>query len=151
MERSVSELEEEIDQLERAIELFKGRIQQAEWLTAMLDRAKAPHPRFPLWEWEHKNIASEASRIRVTKVLNELYRRIIGTWKPDPKSNREIPGVSSERLYIPRPPTILEVYQLVMAAAGFTTNAQVVELFHMYKLNGADDELTQFVLSAADQ
>lgn len=150
-ERSLSELEAEIAQLTQAIERFKARIEHAQWLTATLDRAKASHPRFQVWEWVNKNITSEDAFIRVRRVLSELRARISGEWKADSEYNREIPGVPSELLYLARPPTILEVYQLVKAAAGFTTNAQVVELFHAYKANGADDELTRFVLSAADQ
>lgn len=150
-ERSLSELEAEIAQLTQAIEQFKVRIEHAQWLAGTLDRAKASHPRFQVWEWESKNIASEDARLRVRRVLNELRARICGDWKPSSEMNREIPGVPSELLYLARPPTIDEIYLLVRAAGGFSTNAQVVELFHAYKANGADDQLTRFVLSAADQ
>jgi hypothetical protein len=150
-ERSIGELEEEIARLTRAIEHFKARIEHAQWLTATLDRAKASHPRFQVWEWEHKNITSAEASLRVRRVLGELRARICGTWEPCTELKREIPGVPLELLYVARPPTIDEVYLLVRAAAGFTTNAQVVELFYAYKANGGDDELTQFVLSAVDR
>lgn len=150
-ERSLSELEAEIAHLTRAIEGFKTRIEHAKWLTATLDRAKASHPRFQAWEWLHKNVTSEDAFVHLRRVLGVLTSRILGEWKANPELNREIPGVPSDLLYVARPPTIQEVYLLVRAAAGFSTNAQVVELFHAYKANGADDALTQFVISAADQ
>lgn len=149
--RSIGELEEELARLTQAIEKFKARIEHAQWLTATLDRAKGSHPRFQFWEWEHKNMTSAAVSSSVRRVLWELRARICGTWEPSTELKREIPGVPLELLYVARPPTIDEVYLLVKAAAGFTTNAQVVELFYAYKANGADDELTRFVLSAPDR
>ncbi len=148
MERTIDELKQEVARLEQAIEVFKGRIEQALWLTTMLDRAKAPHPRFSVWEWEHKNLPTEAARRRVDRVLGTLYLRMTGEWKRDPESDRDIPGVPSDLLYIERPPTIHEIYQLVKSAAGFSTNAQVVELFHV--IRGMYPALTHFVLTAAD-
>ncbi len=100
-QRSIGELKEEVARLEQAVEGFERRIEQARWINAMLDRAKAPHPRFSFWEWAHKNFPSETVQRRVERVIGELYVRVLGTWEPDPETDRDIPGVPLELLYAP--------------------------------------------------
>jgi hypothetical protein len=149
MDRTIAELKEDVARLERAIDTFKGRVEQARWLTAMLERAKAPHPRFPFWEWEHRNLATEAARRRVDQVRTHLHFRLIGAWEFD-ESCKDILGVPSELLYVARPPTVEEVFTLIKAAGGFSTNEKVIEMFQVMKANGYKSELIDLVLSAVD-
>jgi hypothetical protein len=147
MKRSVAELSEEVVQLERRIEILKDRIERARWLTMMLERAKAPHPRFPFWEWELKNFPTETVRRNVRQVCFQLSLRLAGTWELD-ETCKDIPGVPSDQLYQARPPTVDEVYGLIKAAAGVSSNAKVTEMFVVMRTNEYQSKLIDFVLSA---
>lgn len=147
MTRNLTDLKEEVAILERRIAMFKERIERARWLTEMLVQAKAPHPRFPFWEWEFRNFPTDTVRRNVDRVLMHLSWRLDGTWEYD-ETCKEIPGVSSDELYQARPPTVDEVYELVKAAAGFTSNAKVTEMFVIMRINGYQNKLIEFVLAA---
>ncbi len=147
MTRSLADLKQEVTDLERRIVLFQERIEQAKWLTEMLVQAKAAHPRFPFWEWEFRNFRTDTVRRNVDRVLTHLTWRLDGTWEFD-ESCKEIPGVSSDELYQSRPPTMDEIYAFVRAAAGFTSNAKVTEMFVVMRMNGYQNKLIDFVLGA---
>ncbi|MBK9266791.1 MAG: hypothetical protein IPM54_44285 [Polyangiaceae bacterium] len=102
MERSISELKEEISGLERAIEVFESRIAEVRWLVAMLEKAKATKPGFAFWEWEHRNLASKAASERLGDVLAALDARVAGQWEQGDRW-QDVPGVPSEILYVERP------------------------------------------------
>jgi hypothetical protein len=148
--RSIDELHNEVIQLERLVERFEKRIALARWQFSMLDRAKASHSRFLDWEWEHRNIRTEAQSRRLAHVLGELNARVSGHWRPDPDSNKPIPGIPSETFYSPNPPTVADVYQVVKVVAEFPSNAKVVEMFHVLQAKGSYTALTSFVLDAVD-
>lgn len=145
MERSIDELKEQIAQIERRIEIVKKRVERAQWLSAMLVRAKASHPRFPFREWEHRQFSNGRIRRNVDRVVTVLNFRLIQQDFAD--FRKDIPGVPSEQLYQPCPPTVDEVYSLVKAAAGFTSDAQVAEMFAIMRINGYPDALIDFALS----
>lgn len=147
----VDELRDEVNRLEKHVERFEQRIALVRWQFSMLDRAKASHSRFLDWEWEHRNIRTETQSRRLAHVLGELNSRVLGQWQPDPESNKPIPGISSEALYSPSLPTVMEVYEMVKAVAGFSTNAKVVEMFHVLQAKGAYAALTAFVLGGVDR
>lgn len=148
---SIDDLRNEVSLLEKQVDKFEKRIAHARWQFAMLDRAKASHSRFLDWEWEHRNIRTETSSRRLAFVLGELNARVSGRWQPDPDSNKPIPGVPSEILYSPNPPTVLEVYQVIKAVTEFPNNAKVVEMFHVLQAKGAYPALTSFVLGFVDR
>lgn len=148
---SIEDLRHEVQQLEQSVVRFEERIARARWLFSMLDRAKASHPRFLDWEWEHRNIRSESQSRRLAHVLGELNARVSGHWQPHPESNKPIPGLPTEMLYSPNQPTMAEVYTIVKAVAGFSTNANVVEMFHVLRVKGAYTALTAFVLGVVDR
>lgn len=147
MMRGLVELQEEVADLERRIAIMKERVERARWLTEMLGRAKAPHPRFPYWEWEFRNFPTDSVRRNVDRVITHLSWRLEGTWEFD-ETCKDIPGVSSEELYQARPPTVDEVYALIKAATGFTSNAKVTEMFVVMRMNEYQNKLIDFVLSA---
>lgn len=147
MTRSLADLKLEVADLERGIAILQERVDRARWLTEMLVQAKAPHPRFPFWEWEFRNFPSDTARRNVDRVITHLSWRLDGTWEFD-ETCKEIPGVSSDELYQARPPTVDEVYALVRAAAGFTSNAKVTEMFVVMRMNGYQSKLVDFVLTA---
>jgi hypothetical protein len=146
MTRSLTDLREEAADLERRIAIFQERVERARWLTEMLTQAKAPHPRFPFWEWEFRNFPTDTVRRNVARVITHLSWRLDGTWEFD-ETCKEIPGVSSDELYQARPPTVDEVYALIKAAAGFTSNAKVTEMFVIMRMNEYRSNLIDFVLS----
>jgi hypothetical protein len=145
MERNVAELREQVALLERRIEKFKERVAHARWQTAMLVRAKAPHPRYPFWEWEHRTFIDGTTRQNVSRVVDHLFLRLKGQWEFD-TSCKDIPGIVSAELYQPRPPTREEVFAFIKTAAGFTSNAQVLEMFAVMRLNGYRLPLIEFML-----
>jgi len=149
--RSVDELRNEVSQLELLVERFEKRIALARWQFSMLDRAKASHSRFLEWEWEHRNIRTEAQSRSLAHVLGELNARVVGNWHPDPDSNKPVPGITAEILYSPNVPTVAEVYEIIKSVAGFSTNAKVVEMFHVLQAKGSYAALTSFVLDAVDR
>lgn len=146
MERNVAELREQVALLERRIEKFKKRVAHLRWQTAMLVRAKASHPRYPVWEWEHRTFIDGTTRQNVSRVVDHLFLRLKGQWEFD-TSCKDIPGIVSEELYQPRPPTVDEVYKFVKIAGGFTSNAQVTEMFIMMRMNNYQNPLIDFVLN----
>lgn len=148
---SIDDLRTEVSHLEKQVDLFEKRIAHARWQFAMLDRAKASHSRFLDWEWEHKNIRTETSSRRLAHVLGELNARVSGHWQPDPDSNKPIPGIPSELLYSPNPPTVPEIYRVIKAVTEFPNNAKVVEMFHVLQAKGAYPALTSFVLGVVDR
>ncbi|MBK9266490.1 MAG: hypothetical protein IPM54_42720 [Polyangiaceae bacterium] len=148
---SLDELRNEVSRLERLVVRFEERIALVRWQFTMLDRAKASHSRFLDWEWEHRNIRTEAQSRRLAHVLGELNARVLGNWRPDPDSNNPIPDVASDTLYSPSAPTVAEVYDIVKAVAGFSTNAKVVEMFHVLQAKGSYPALTALVLAAVDR
>lgn len=147
MERSISELKEEISGLERAIEVFESGIAEVRWLVAMLEKAKATKPGFAFWEWEHRNLASKAASERLGDVLAALDARVAGQWEQGDRW-QDVPGVPSEILYVERPPTIPEVYQLVKAAAGLSSNVQVIEVFYSLKEKPVYSDITNYFWAA---
>ncbi len=147
MERSISELKEKIAGLERAIELFESRVAEGRWLVAMLQKTKAPNAGFAFWEWEHRSLASKTASDRLGNVLDVLDARVAGQWEKGERW-QEVPGVPSALLYVERPPTILEVYQLVKAAAGLSSNAQVVEMFCRLKEKPVHSAITEYFWAA---
>ena len=149
--RSIDELRNDVSQLELLVERFEKRIALARWQFSMLDRAKASHSRFLDWEWEHRNIRTEAQSRRLAFILGELNARVSGHWRPDPASNKPIPGITSETFYSPNAPTVAEVYQVVKAVTEFPSNAKVVEMFHVLQAKGSYAALTSFVLDAVDR
>jgi hypothetical protein len=149
--RSIDELRNEVSQLECLVVRFEQRIALARWQFSMLDLAKASHSRFLDWEWEHRNIRTEAQSRRLAHVLGELNARVLGNWHPDPDCNKPILGISAEILYSPSVPTVAEVYEIIKVATGFSTNAKVVEMFHVLQAKGAYVPLTSFVLSTVDR
>jgi hypothetical protein len=148
MMRSLTDLQEEAADLERRIAIFKERVERARWLTEMLVQAKAPHPRFPFWEWEFRNFPTDTVRRNVDRVITHLSWRLEGTWELD-ETCKEIPGVSSDELYQARPPTVDELYALIRAAAGFTSNAKVTEMFVIMRLSEYQNKVVEFVLAEA--
>lgn len=142
---SIEELKQKVAVLEQRIAVFKERVERARWLSEMLVRAKAPHPRFPYWEWEFRNIHRQSVKINLLRVTHTLSERFVGTWEFD-TSCKDIPGIISAELYQPRPPTREEVFAFVKAAAGFTSNAQVLEMFAVMRLNGYRLPLIEFML-----
>lgn len=146
MEESIDDLKEKVDQLECRIALFQERVERARWLTVMLVRAKESHPRYPFWEWEHRHFPHGTVRKNVRHVVNELSSRFDGTWEFD-ETCKDIPGIPSDQLYQARPPTVEEVYTFVKAAAGFTSNAQVTEMFVVMRMNQYQNKFIDFVLS----
>lgn len=147
----LDELRDEVNRLEKHVERFEKRMALALWQFSMLDKAKASHSRFLSWEWEHRNIRTETQSRRLMHVLGELNSRVLGQWQPDPETNKPIAGIASETFYSPNPPTVAEVYEVVKAVAGFSSNAKVVELFHVLQAKGSYAALTSFVLGAVDR
>jgi hypothetical protein len=143
---NIEKLREKVALLEKRVEFFKERVERARWLSEMLVRAKAPHPRFPYWEWEFKNISTETMARNLHRVTTTLSFRVEGTWEFD-ESCKDVPGIVSEELYQSRPPTREEVYAFVKIAGGFTYNAQVTEMFVARRMNGHQDPLIDFVLA----
>lgn len=146
--RRIDDLRDEVSQLESLVVRFEQRIALARWQFSMLDRAKASHSRFLDWEWEHRNIRTEAQSRRLAHVLGELNARVLGNWHPDPDSNKPIPGINASILYSPNVPTIADIYEIINVVAGFSSNAKVVELFCVLQSKGSYPALTSFVLSA---
>ena len=149
MEENIDDLKEKAAVLERRVELLKERLERARWLTTMLIRAKAPHPRYPFWEWEHRHLPNGTVRKNVRNVLSQLSLRLDGQWEFD-ETCKDIPGIPSDQLYQARPPTVDEVYTFIKTAGGFTSNAQVREMFVARRMNGHQDKLIDFVLNAGD-
>ncbi len=147
MERNIHELKEQVVQLERRIEIAKKRVERARWLSEMLVRAKAQHPRFPYWEWQFHNISSSTVRVNLDRVLDCLSSRFYGTWEFG-ENCKDVPGVPSDQLYQPHPPTIEEVYSFIKIAGRLSSNAQVTEMFVRMRTNGYQNKWIDFVLGA---
>lgn len=143
---NIDNLKEKINYLERRVEFLKERVEQARWLSEMLVRAKAAHPRFPFWEWELRNIHTTMVQRNILRVCLTLFARIEGTWELD-ETCKDIPGIPSDQLYQPRPPTIEEVYSFLKIAGGFTSNADVMEMLMARRMFGHESKLIDFVLS----
>lgn len=143
---NIEKLKEKVALLEKRIAVVKERLEHVRWATRMLIRAKAPNPRYPFWEWEHRQFFHPTVRIHVHRVTSELSLRFEGIWEFD-ESCKDVPGIVSEELYQSRPPTRDEVYRFVKIAAGFTYNAQVTEMFVARRMNGHQDPLIDFVLA----
>jgi hypothetical protein len=143
---NIEKLKEKVALLEKRIAVVKERVEHARWVTRMLIRAKASNPNYPFWEWEHRQFFHPTVRIHVRRVASELSARLSGTWEFD-ESCKDVPGIASEELYQSRPPTREEVYRFVKIAAGFTSNAQVTEMFVMMRMNEYPDPLIDFVLA----
>lgn len=144
---NIDQLKEKVARLEQHIEVFKERLEHARWVTKMLICTKAPNPDYPFWEWEHRQFFHPTVRTHVHRVASELSSRLSGTWEFD-ESCKDVPGIVSEELYQPRPPTVDEVFKFIKIAAGFTSNAQVREMFVAMRMNEYADPLIDFVLSA---
>ncbi len=129
MEPSDRKLEEAIAQLERGIELLESKVVHARWQVQLLHKAKAPNARFLFWEWQIRYLSSKTVAERFEHVLGILDVRAAGQWNSCEFQKENVPGVSAELLYLERRPTIPEVYQLLKAATGFSSNAQIVEMF----------------------
>lgn len=142
----ITQLKEKVAILEQRIAVFKERLERARWLTRMLICTKASDPAYPFWEWEHRQFFHPTVRTHVRRVASELSARLSGTWEFD-EACKDVPGIPSDQLYQPRPPTVDEVFTFVKTAAGFTSNAQVVEMFVAKRMNGFADPLIDFVLS----
>ena len=150
---SIDILKEKVAKLEQRIEVFKERLEHARLLAKLLIQAKAPNPDYPFWEWEHRQFFHPTVRTHLFRVTGTLSLRLGGTWEFDECDEfdqafcKEVPGIRWEELYQPRPPTVDEVYTFVKIAAGFTSNAQVTEMFVAKRMNGYSDPLIDFVLS----
>jgi hypothetical protein len=142
----IAKLREKVALLEKRIAIVKERVEHARWAVRMLIRAKASNPNYPFWEWEHRQFFHPTVRTHLRRVTWALSSRLSGTWEFD-ESCKDIPGIVSEELYQPRPPTREEVFTFVKITAGFTSNAQVMEMFVMKRLNGYPDPLIDFVLA----
>jgi hypothetical protein len=145
MERNVAELREQVALLERRVEKFKERVAHLRWQTAMLVRAKASHPRYPVWEWEYHNIHSILVQRYIFRVESALTTRLLGVWEFD-EFSKDVPGIASDQLYQSRPPTLDEVYSFFKIAGGFTSNAKVTEMFVVQRMNQRRSPLIDFVL-----
>lgn len=143
---SIDLLKKKVAMLEQRIEVVKERIERARWQTKMLIRTKASNPGYPFWEWEHRQFFHPTVRTNVRRVESELSLRLQGKWEFD-ECCKDVPGIPSDQLYQPRPPTIDEVYSFIKIAAGFTSNAQVTEMFVAMRANEYPDPLIDFVLS----